>query len=96
MPKSNPVPTYRRQRRKGKPDLAFVELDGRRRYLGEYGSDESREQYGRLVAEYQSAGGRAPVEAEAVTVVELVARYHAPADRYNRRPDGTRTNEYAH
>jgi hypothetical protein len=29
---------YRKQKRRGKPALAFIETDGVRRYLGEYGS----------------------------------------------------------
>jgi len=91
----NPIPAYRRQRRKNRADVAFVELAGKRHYLGEYGSDASREKYGRLIAEYQAGGNRAPVEADAITVVELIARYLSYADRYYRRPDGQRTSEYA-
>ena len=39
------TPTYRRLRRRTGRDLAFVEVDGRRRYLGPYDDPESRERY---------------------------------------------------
>ena len=36
------IPKYRKQTKRGGPDLAFVELQGRRVYLGPYDSAESR------------------------------------------------------
>jgi len=39
------APKYRRQRRDGKADLGFVEVHGRRVYLGEHGTKESRSEY---------------------------------------------------
>jgi hypothetical protein len=50
------LPSYRRQKRIGKADLAFVEIEGVRRYLGEYGSAESRQRYDAVIAEWQATG----------------------------------------
>ena len=52
------IPSYRRQNRADGTDLAIVEIDGRRHYLGAYDTPESREKYHRLIAEWE-AGGRA-------------------------------------
>lgn len=49
------IPKYRRQRRKS-GDLAFVEFDGRRIYLGVYGSDSSKQLYFQVLAEYHVSG----------------------------------------
>ncbi len=51
------TPSYRRQRRKNCHDLAFVEIDGKRHYLGNYDTRESRERYHRLIAEWEASGG---------------------------------------
>jgi hypothetical protein len=49
MPDRSPcIPKYRRYRPK---DLAVVRIDGRDHYLGEFGSDESKEHYRRLIAD---------------------------------------------
>ena len=56
-PRRKKTPSYRRQRRKNGSDLAFVEIDGRRHYLGPYETAASREQYHRLIAEWEAAGG---------------------------------------
>jgi hypothetical protein len=50
------IPKYRRQTDKS-GDHAFVMLDGKRYYLGEYGSPESKEQYRRLIAEWTLNSG---------------------------------------
>lgn len=58
-PTRNRVPGYRRHRQPdGRQDLAFVELDGRRIYLGAYGKPESRAEYDRRIAEYVANGRR--------------------------------------
>ena len=57
MPKEqNSAPKYRQQKRKV-GDLAFVELCGRRFYLGRYDSSESTKEYRRVLAEWH-AGAR--------------------------------------
>lgn len=46
---SSRVPKYRRQRRKGKPDLAFIETGGKRTYFGPFDDPKSREAYARHI-----------------------------------------------
>jgi hypothetical protein len=83
MPRPKPsVPRYSLHRSSG---LASVRLDGRCRYLGKYNSPESREAYGRLIAEL--AVGSPPPTAITrtltdLTVVELVAAYIQHAEVY--------------
>jgi len=92
MGRSNPSPSYRRQ--KAKPnDRAFVQLNGRRFYLGLYNTLESWERYHQLVGEYLSTGGYEPVASGDLLIVELLARFIEHAKQYYRRPDGSMTNE---
>src|SRR5688572_6643792 len=87
----NTIPGYCRQR--GKQDRAFVDLDGSRFYLGLYGSEESKAEYTRVLAEWRSGSRQAPVEKDAITCVELAARFYAWAQGYYLRPDGKPTRE---
>ena len=81
---------YLRQRRANKRDLAFVKLpDGRRRYLGPWGSKRSEEEYQRQLAEL--AASPPPPPPDRITVAEIIGRYLEHADRYYRRTDGTPT-----
>lgn len=68
-------PTYRKQTRPNGEDSAFIEVRGRRIYLGPYGSAESHEHYRKTCAELEAAGGHLPVEAAELTVLELLARF---------------------
>ncbi len=86
------IPSYRKQRERNGKDRAFVEIGGVRRYLGPYGSAESREAYARAIAEWTSGGGHLPVEAQQITVAELAARYWTFAEGYYRK-DGESTGE---
>ena len=56
MPKTN-IPNYRLHKATGQ---GFVELGGRRFYLGKHGSKASREEYERRVAEYLTNGRKLP------------------------------------
>ncbi len=84
-------PSYRRHRSNGL-DRGFVELNGKRMYLGRYDSTESRQRYDRLIAEWLANGRRLPVDPRRITVVELVDRFWQHAKTYYRRPDGTATS----
>ena len=84
MPKTPHVPAYKLHKTTGQ---ARVIIRGRHHYLGPYGSPESREKYGRLIAEL--AVGKEPPPAgspttspTSVLVVELVARYWEFAQSY--------------
>ena len=54
MARSKRKPSYRKQRRKA-GDLAFVELNGHRFYLGKYAMPASKSEYRQLVAEWPGA-----------------------------------------
>ena len=53
----NRVPKYRRHKGSGQ---ALVEVNGRRYYLGPYGTPKSKEQYARIVAELSASPSDAP------------------------------------
>jgi integrase len=56
MPKTN-IPNYRLHKATGQ---AFVELGGRRFYLGKHGSKSSKEEYERRIAEHLANGRKIP------------------------------------
>ena len=84
-------PSYRRLRDTKRGDRAFVEIEGRRVYLGNYGSPESREEYHRVVADWCAGDAGVTKKNGELTVVELLARYWRHATQYYRRPDGSPT-----
>jgi integrase len=73
MPKTN-IPTYRLHKASGQ---AFVELDGRRFYLGKHGSKASRDEYGRRITEYVANGRQLPptLKKTGTTCQELAVRF---------------------
>lgn len=90
MPAS--FPSYRHHKPSGR---AVVTLNGKDFYLGTWNSAESREEYGRLIAEWLSNGRQLPdvVPLGQLTVVELLAAYLEFAKTYYVR-DGAQTSEY--
>ena len=73
------TPKYRLHKASGQ---ALVQLDGRRIYLGKYGTPESKERYRRLVTKWLSqtsdkASKPYPVHRE-LSVSELLAEYVPP------------------
>lgn len=91
MSKSLRIPAYRLHKPK---NLAVVRLDGRDIYLGPYGSDSSREQYDRLIAEWLARGRQSlpeaasPVSSAAATVSTIMVAYLQWARTYYRADDG--------
>jgi len=86
-------PNYRFDKSSGR---AFVELDGRRVYLGAHGTQASRDRYDSVVGEWIANGRRLParVAAEAETTVAIVvAAFWRHAQAYYREPDGTPAGE---
>ena len=73
------LPSYRLHRPSGQ---AVVTLGGHDHYLGPHGSDQSREAYDRLIAEYLSRGRRALRGDNPLTVSELILRYYEHALAY--------------
>jgi len=80
------VPRYRRQKRPDGHDLAFVQVGGRRVYLGAHGTPESLERYSRTVAQWMAGAG--PPADGRLSVVELLDRFLRHAVEYYRLPDG--------
>ena len=91
----NKSPKYRRQRRGGEKDLAFVELNGKRFYLGKYGTDESNREYRRFVIEWMSRDGLPCADGRDITVLDLVSAFWGHAKRHYRRADRSSTRERA-
>ena len=80
MPKTN-IPNYRHHKASGQ---AFVELGGRRFYLGKHGSKASREAYEQRIGEYLANGRKiAPTRSKTgITCKELAVHFLEWAERY--------------
>jgi hypothetical protein len=85
------TPKYRRQRNV-KGDLGFVELEGKRHYLGKYDSPVSKQKYRQLVAEWM-LGSHNPSSKKEITVMQLVAGFWRHAQQYYRNQNGEPTSE---
>ena len=75
------IPKYRLH----KPtNQALVEIRGRRIYLGKFGTEQSKEKYRRIIAEYISTDGNVEVRDKAteVNVNDLILRYFRYAKSY--------------
>ena len=94
MSRSTPVPKYRHHKGTGQ---AFVQVKGRRFYLGKHNSPASKEAYARFVAEIAAKPVSVPIAPTKasdvqVTVVELAAAYLDFAEGYYVK-DGRPTGE---
>ncbi|MBN2490307.1 MAG: site-specific integrase, partial [Planctomycetes bacterium] len=83
------VPQYRRHRASGQ---AIVKLSGKTYYLGPHGTEASRAEYDRLVAEWMRNGRRFQRGSTDITVNELLLAYWRFAEGYYRQ-DGQPTSE---
>lgn len=94
MPKlTSGLPKYRKHRASGQ---AIVTLSGKDFYLGPWKTKASRDEYDRLVGEWQANGRRLIGGAHGpsdLTVTELIVAYWHHAELYYRTPDGTQTRE---
>lgn len=92
-----PVPSYRKHKQSGQAIITLTDGLGSRRdvLLGRYGTRESRQEYARVIAEWEAGGRQLPAREKAsdITVAELIARYWPWAKNYYRQPDGTETQE---
>ncbi len=94
MPRFHRPPSYRLQKARG---CAVVTIEGKNHYLGRYGSPESREKYGRLIAEWSHRTALSPirplptVDAADLSVNELILRYLDHAELYYRPTIGEPT-----
>jgi integrase len=96
MPRNGSLPSYRRHKQSGQAVVTLNDPTGRRRdvLLGPYGSDESKAEYARVLAEWQARHRSLPGPAPAdITVNEVLLRFWAHVPEHYRRPDGTPTTE---
>jgi integrase len=92
------VPSYRRHKQSGQAVVTLTDaVTGRRRdvLLGTHGTKASKEEYRRVVLEWEANERRTPGAApeDDLTVEELVSRYWRHVEAYYRHDDGTPTGE---
>ncbi|MBI1371828.1 MAG: hypothetical protein GC159_03585 [Phycisphaera sp.] len=98
-PSSRPprVPKYRLHKASGQ---AYVQFNNRRIYLGDYDAPQTREQYHRIIAEWEACGRRPlaawnadgprrPGVPADLTIAELLEGHHEHTIEYCRLPDGS-------
>ncbi|MFL5343018.1 MAG: tyrosine-type recombinase/integrase [Gemmataceae bacterium] len=97
MSKRTGIPAYRRKGRYAVVTLTDS-VSGRRRdlLLGQFGTKESKAEYGRAIQQWEAASRRldepAPTD---LTVNEVLVRFFTHAEQHYRQPDGTPTGEVA-
>lgn len=84
-------PSYRHHKASGN---AFVELNGKRKYLGRYNSQASRECYHRTLAEWEANGQTLVAACDEITVVEVISLYLKHAQVHYRKPSGEPAVEF--
>ncbi|HKQ48604.1 MAG TPA: site-specific integrase [Phycisphaerae bacterium] len=72
---------------------AYVELSGKRFYLGFHEAPEAKRKYHAMVAEWMANGRQLRVAQDQITVKELIARYWLHAERYYRNSEGQLSRE---
>jgi integrase len=81
------IPSYRLHRQSGQAIVTLTDPAGTRRdvLLGKHGTPESRQEYARVIAEWEAAGQRLPQQADHlndVSVNELLLAYYQHAEGY--------------
>src|SRR5437660_6262159 len=97
MPRHDHVPSYRRHKQSGQAVVTLPDgLGGRRDVLlGKHGTAASRQEYARVLAEWEANGRRPPATLAAadISVNELLLSYWRHAEQHYRRPDGSSSDE---
>ena len=91
------VPKYSKQTRPGGNVRAYVRINGKRIYLGRYGSRESRQKYADLIAGSSTTDhgvGHCRAPTTNPTVNELLVAFLRHAQTYYRKPGGELATEY--
>lgn len=98
MPKksSHRIPSYRRH----KTGQAFIQIKGKRTYLGKHGTPQSKQLYAEVLNEFLKTGESPNREksstkiqsSAAITIVELIAKYWSHCEKYYRK-NGKPTSE---
>jgi integrase len=92
MARQKHVPSYRLHKQSGQAIVTLTDGLGNRRdvLLGQQGSPESRMEYARVIAEWETSGRLLPVTSGApggLTVNELILAYWKHAEEYYRKND---------
>jgi integrase len=94
---SDRVPSYRRHKQSGQAVVTLPDgLGGRRDVLlGKYKSKQSRQEYARVISEWEANGRCLPqsVSSTDITIAELIVRFWPWAEQHYRHVDGTPTGE---
>ncbi len=95
MPRTNRPPSYRHHKAR---DCAVVTIRGKNFYLGKYGSPESKQRYGRLIAEWEAGEKKLPPiprssHRQILRVKDLILRYFHFAQVEYVDENGKPTNE---
>src|SRR5690242_4075111 len=100
MSRPRGIPSYRRHKQSGQAVVTLTDPSGRRRdvYLGPYGTAASRQEYARVLAEWEANGRRLSVtnaddSTHGLSVNELILTNWAHVENYYRYPDGAPTSE---
>ena len=100
MPRPDSVPSYRLHKQSGQAVVTLRDSLGNRRdvLLGKYGTAESRAEYARVIAEWESSRRRLPVRsaepsAPDLTVNEVLLQYRRWAEGHYRDADGNLSRE---
>lgn len=98
MSRPRGVPSYRKHKQSGQAVVTLTDPSGVRRdvLLGKHGTVASRQEYARVIAEWQTAGRRLPAQDAQppdLSVNELALAFMHHARQHYRRPDGTHTSE---
>ncbi len=72
---------------------AVVAINYKDHYLGPWGSQQARDKYDRLIAEWLTAGRSFANSKGELTVNDLIAEFWKHAEVYYKKPDGTDTGE---
>ena len=83
--KPEPVPPYRLHKASGR---GYVNLNGRRTYLGKFDLPEMRAKYDQFIAEWLANGRQRRADPATLTVNELAARFWRHAESYYRHSHG--------
>jgi integrase len=96
--KNSHIPKYRRHRQSGQAIVTLPDsTTGRRKdvLLGKYGTKASKDEWQRVVVEWEANNRRLPEAAHVsdLTITELADRYWQHVESYYRHADGTPTGE---
>jgi hypothetical protein len=100
MSEPSHIPSYRLHKSSGHAVVTLTDANTKARrdvLLGRYGTAESRQEYLRVIAEWEANGRILPADGNApadLTVAELLLRFMQHAEKHYRHPDGTPTSAF--